>query len=613
MRGPLAPDFRAEWRVGLVASSDQPDSVTSVESALLDLARIAAQEAIREAVSRIIHTRAGKAKKDKRISESIERVVASTDQEAFALHVRDAHHWASVIQVQGMPRPVATNDASVPLDLAQVPRRFRREGDDTRPMEESYLLESDDDFMVLGDPGAGKTTTLKRFTLSLFAERPGGDDQCFPEVIVCREVDWTTTDLASEILRRAGMNLAVVAREVAGFDALELAAALLDDLHAVVVIDGLDEIADTSSRGNVLDAISRLHRRCQTARIMCSCRSGEAPHIEGFAVAELLPLSPEQIHEIVALRSSSADHFLSLVSKSGVSELMDRPLFLNQLLTVYETTGSLPERPVDLYRQLVRLLLHEWDEQRRVGRRSVYANFDSAAKQEFLAEVAFYLTERGRVTFTESELIEVYGVLADQFGLPKNQAQRVVREIESHVGIVTEIPYGFQFSHLTLQEYLCAESIVRQGMNDGVAEYVRRYPEVVAVAVALSSRPSHWLAECVRRAKSFEAPQHADAFVTRLALERPRLTASVEVGEAILKLANQANAADLTGWRRFAEMPAVSASIAMMRDAYHFDRSGTVVRWSRKVHGDDRTRRRVESGRLPVALFDMLSGARPSP
>ena len=35
--------------------------------------------------------------------------------------------------------------------------------------------------------------------------------------------------------------------------------------------------------------------------------------------------------------------------------------------------------------------------------------------------------------------------LAETFGLPKSDAAKIVREIESHVGIVASVPEGFQF------------------------------------------------------------------------------------------------------------------------------------------------------------------------
>ena len=77
-----------------------------------------------------------------------------------------------------------------------------------------------------------------------------------------------------------------------------------------------------------------------------------------------------QITEIVAAQNSSPQAFIGLVEGSDIAEFLDRPLFLTQLLILFETSGALPERPVDLYRQLVRLLLQEWDEQRSIKRRS---------------------------------------------------------------------------------------------------------------------------------------------------------------------------------------------------------------------------------------------------
>src|SRR4051812_1271347 len=112
------------------------------------------------------------------------------------------------------------------------------------------------------------------------------------------------------------------------------------------------------------------------------------------------------------------------------------------------------------------------------------------------------LHRKGKASFSEDDLLEIYEELADAFGLPKRRARQIVQEIESHVGLIADIRGGFQFTHFTLQEYPCADSIIRQGMNDDV--YLGLHPEVVPVAVALSSRPSQWLGECVSRSRRFD-------------------------------------------------------------------------------------------------------------
>ncbi len=301
------------------------------------------------------------------------------------------------------------------------------------------------------------------------------------------------------------------------------------------------------------------------AHIVCSCRSGDAPHLDGYATAELLPLSDNQISSIVEGRTQSTDAFLLSVAKAGISnDLLDRPLFLNQLLTVFETNGSVPERPVELYRQLLQLLIHDWDRQHHVQRRSDYAGFDGETKREFLSEFAFRLTIEGRATFAEEVLLGIYAEIHKQFRLPGNQARRVVREIESHVGIVMEVPSGFQVSHFTMQEYLCADNISRRPLDKEVAAYLPRFPAVIAIA--LSPRPTTWLVECLRLSRSFKPPRLASAFVSRLGLERPRFSPDIELGEALLSLMAQAAAEEASSWERLGSIDAVRESVDLLSE-----------------------------------------------
>lgn len=544
------------------------------------------------------------------VERSVLRIVERSDETCLALEVQEALRWAEEIQVQGMPRPVATDSASVALNLAPVARRFRGSGQLHDVLDEAELATSAESFLVLGEPGSGKTTTLKRLTLTLFEESSlstGNSELSMPVVVVCRQVDWTLTDLAVEVIRRVGVDPSIVRTELGLSDdrALQFAAELLDHISGFLLIDGLDEIAEPSERSKLFLSLERLRRLVNRARIVCSCRSGDAPHLDGFSAAELLPLNDEQITSIVEARSPDGDAFLNQVAAAGISaDLLDRPLFLNQLVTVFETTGSLPERPVDLTRQLVRLLLHDWDEQRRVARRSSYSDFDNENKKDFLAEFAYRLTTLGRASFDEAELLKIYDEIYAQFNLPRRQARQVVREIESHIGIIVEVGDGFQFSHYTMQEYLCADNISRRRpTNDDMVGYMQRFPAVMAVTVAVSTQPNRWLLDCVGEPRRFKDPQVLASFISRLGQERPRFSEDTNLGNALLRVMAQVDALSLGGWERLSQIAMVRASVASACGAFDLARHGDRVALMRRGAGQVR---RTEFARVLAEPLEMF-------
>ena len=585
-----------------------------MEAVLAELALAATREALRSTVTEFVARRARRPsdkaddeRAQKRIQRAVRHAAENTDEGALALHVREASGWASIVHMQGMPRPAQTGTASIALSFSAVPRRFRGGAGNADLLDEAELVTSGMSYLILGDPGSGKTTTIKRLILSLFEESSlsaGNPDLRFPVLIVCRDVDWSHTDLTREICHRVGIDLDAIHREVALDEAsrIGLAGAALDALQALLVVDGIDEIPDPDGRAAVLRVLERLQRLVGDARLICSCRSGDAPHLEGYATAELLPLSRQQIADIIAAQSSAPEQFLEQVARSAATDLLDRPLFLTQLLLVFETTGSLPDRPVDLYRQLVRLLLHDWDEQRSIKRRSRYSTFDASAKQDFLAEIAFRLTRYGKARFTEDDLLSIYDGLATQFGLEERHAKRVVREIESHAGLIADVPGGFEFTHFTLQEYLCADSIVRQGITDEVKDYLRLYPEVIAVAIALSSRPNHFLQACVGFSRRFDSPRHASAFGRRLGAERPRFVTDEALGDSILHLLAHSDSRDAESWRRLGEIESVRDSLQLAASKYHVEVAEELVRFY-PLNSSDRGHQRSARISVPTKVM----------
>lgn len=587
-----------------------PDVLRSLAD---DTARVAAQEFARSVVHRLLGPRT-KARKDGdgELARKVDEVLRTIDRGRLGRQVAEAATWARIIHVHGMPIPVDTGTATVPLDMATVQRRFRSAERPDDVYSEAELFSATGSFLLLGDPGSGKTTTLKRLTLAMFDEISSDAvaDLALPIVLVCREIDWRSASLPELVAERCGVDLGRLRSDLQApkSERIGLTGELMDRAKCLLIVDGLDEVAP-KYRSMLLADLERLNRVLAVARIVCSSRSGNEPHLEGFLTLELLPLTAHQRAEIVSLRLGEESGFFERLGQSGIdSELMDRPLFLNHLVRVFEATGAVAARPSDLYGQLVRLMIHEWDEQRRVHRRSAIKGLDAITVEALLSEIAFQLTSAGLALFDDRDLQRIVEEIGPRYELADSNGRRVIRELQSYAGFVVETPSGFEFTHLTLQEHLCAANVVQRPSHKSVERLLRQNPEVAAVAVALSSHPTDWLLERIGPTL-FETSRQVSAFVQRVGLERPRFIESQDLGTRLLQLMSRCTPEQAGPWHRLASLPAARASVGRALQPYHVIVRGDVAEVARRREDELRDARRVPRYKVPSALLDPFVSA----
>ncbi len=433
-----------------------------------------------------------------------------------------------------------------------------------RECDELDVLFTNSHVAVLGDPGAGKTTTLRNLArhVALEPEVDENDPFKFVVLVVCRDEDWRTDDLYDVI----GAKVGVTGKLAADLDNPESRIREVLNAGALVLIDGLDEVP-SAQRVRLEQSVMSLGRHLVGGKVIVSCRSADyVTLLSGFEPAEILPLSDKQIARVAEdlLGADAAEAFDEAMHQrpgNPVAELTNRPLFLAQMLAIYRRRGTIPERPVDLYAELTRLIIQEWDEQRGVHRSSKYDDFGVDAKRNLLADLALDLVHRQLIRFDESQLEESFVRLADRYGLPKADARRVARELEAHTGLLVQSGAAFEFSHLSLQEYLAADAMSRAGI-DGRREWWSS-PAVAAVAVALSSDPNGWLGDLVSLLPNFlDDCRPLQPFLYRLGQERPRFTRSIQLGKDVLELLWRARNANPASVEPLHELRSVRDSVA---------------------------------------------------
>lgn len=399
-----------------------------------------------------------------------------------------------------LPRGSETWSAEARLAGRKLEEAQEKELRLSQPTAVLDLLRENDGLVLLGDPGAGKSTFLKFLavraaagqgeTLGLKGHLPAlvplaayanalekGDrrlDQ-FIESYFCD----TNEDLrVGAVLREA-----------------------LKAGEALILLDGLDEVKDLGLRHTVVDRVLNyynLHRKAGNKFVLTSRVVGYRevrPAAEGLVEATLVDFEDEEIAEFAAKwtalierqakgdsRSARLDaekergELLEAVRGSeGVRRLAANPLLLTILAVMKRQGVSLPERRVELYEQYVKTLISTWNRARSLGGRAVGRDLDTLATIRLLAPLALWMHESnpGVGLVRREDLLRrlqaLYATRGEADG--ENKANNFLTDVREHTSLLLERgPGQYGFIHLTFEEYLAGVGIALQ--SQGQAEKI---------------------------------------------------------------------------------------------------------------------------------------------
>jgi predicted NACHT family NTPase len=309
--------------------------------------------------------------------------------------------------------------------------------------------------MMLGKPGAGKTTFLKYLAM-----------QCIEGLFQPERVPFFITLKDFAETREQFDLLRYVDRVVE--------APILKAGRALVLLDGLDEVREEDT-GRVLQQIREFSEQFHTNPIVITCRIAAKEYtFERFTEVEVADFDETQIASFAQnwFRLSDptkAERFIQkLKENKPVQELASSPLLLTLLCLMFGETADFPANRSELYKEGLDVLLKKWDAKRNIERDQIYKNLSLQRKEDLLSQIALTTFSQNDYFFKQ-KTVEAY--IADfmrnlQHIDPDPEALRsdseaILRSIEAQHGLLVERAKGiYSFSHLTFQEYFTAREIV---------------------------------------------------------------------------------------------------------------------------------------------------------
>lgn len=337
--------------------------------------------------------------------------------------------------------------------------------------------------VVLGDPGAGKTTFTSKicydFGRGLTSEQSGGRDVT-PILIVLRDYGIKFESYGYSIVQYIEEISRSWHQENPPKGAFDY---LLKNGRAFVIFDGLDELLDTSKRQLISDNIESFCSLYPSVPILVTSRKVGYEQAQlnkdRFKKYYLSDFNSTQVKEYVEkwftqnlLVEEEIDKkvLYFLKESHSVKDLRSNPLMLSLMCDLYRGEGYIPKNRPDVYEKCSELLFRKWDKIRGVDYK---LSFEAHLKSTLMfIAYTVYSNEKLQGSVPEETLIDITSkyLFPNKFD-DEDVALSVAKEfidfckgrawVFSEVGSPGNGDNLYQFTHRTFLEYFTAYYLVR--------------------------------------------------------------------------------------------------------------------------------------------------------
>ncbi len=321
-------------------------------------------------------------------------------------------------------------------------------------------------FIIVGEPGSGKTTLLKHILFKMAKNDAeaifGISDHFIPIYIPLKHFSSSGNQSIIEYINEKYLN--------ADKDSSSFFSKILEKGHSFLLLDGLDEISNTTKREEVIreiiHQINKYEKKQARNGIFVTCRyKGIENQLNEFIQLELLALSYNDIPLFIKERYGHPQGALEDVQRSKIDNLVDQleghnllniatnPMLLSLIWRVSDEFENLPQNKSDLYLNFIKKSIYE-----------IYSHpepEDLGKIIDLLDIIAYTFWEE------DSDQILFHNIIKQENVNEHNdQLQELNKKLDSRRGIImkdtvfNEQPV-LRFAHPTFKEFLVARHIHR--------------------------------------------------------------------------------------------------------------------------------------------------------
>lgn len=452
-------------------------------------------------------------------------------------------------------RPLKLDDVYVSLMVEREslePMASKTRNADQKPerINVAQAIKEHSRLVIKGDPGAGKSTCT-RFLDLLFAsamwqmtkedsvattqihDKEGKEYGQARLPILVRIADYAAERGNSSLSLRDYLPMAFRDVDAPQEVLSKVFTAALREVNALVLLDGLDEVAEETTRSEIAQSIKDFVDVYPNNHFVATSRIAGYVPLAGFvpftfstvegeqlgyilwrwyvavrlaqiedaasrshriedllAHTELYPLVPEHLQSSFMTDGQQfAEEFdRQLNANSGAQRLMENPLTLTMLVELRLKGEQLATHRSDLYEKILTNLLDRWEKrERKIAEENLVPVWEA---EEKLAPLAYWM--HTSKTNQDPKGSEIEKELAKLCAGGHKDAADLWRRLREFTPLFMESSHGrFRFAHRTFQEYFVAKELLRDETKAADLIYRHRYQPnwEEPILLALSSVP----------------------------------------------------------------------------------------------------------------------------